>query len=193
MRVRRVQTWTVIGVIDVPAPGRYEVLYSNATGAAIRPLLDDPDAETDITRGIEIDGQQALHACNPCACCSECACQGNGEWCPGCWSFRRWADTNEPALQRYQAACAAPEGWFVVTGSNTVHAVGCSALTGTVNSVIGVLDDGCRHRLGYEPAPPRLVRAEDVRGGRRCRLCAPEISVPTPGTGRFVAGGGRDI
>lgn len=192
MPVRRSEDWRVIGVIEVAEPGRYEVLVNNTSGTAIRPIIDEGDIK-DVLVTIDVDGTQVLHTCIPCTCCGTCACRDGGfELCAGCRAYSTWAQRTEPDLERYQAACADPEGWFVVTGSNTVHAVGCSALAGTVKSVIRVLDDGCQHHYGYEPHPPAPVRADAIRGGKRCRVCSPDITPPTRGTGRFTTGGGRD-
>lgn len=117
MPTRRIQDWHVIGVIDVPAPGRYEVLFSNFSGTAIRPIIDEGETpggvETSVV-AIEVGGTQILHTCSPCACCSACACREGGELYAGCWTYRAWAQKAEPGLQHYQAACAKPEGWFVV-------------------------------------------------------------------------------
>jgi hypothetical protein len=196
MPVRRVQNWYVIGVIDVTAPGRYEVLSSNSSGVAIRPISDENASGADLDARVvtlDVGDTQIFHTCSPCTCCSACACREGRELCAGCVDYRRWAQQAEPDLERYQAACGRPEGWFAVTGSNTVHVVGCSSLASTVNAVIKVLDDGCQHRYGHEPRAPKPVRAEEIRGGRRCRVCVPGISPPTQGTGRFTTGGGRDV
>ncbi|MFF4197960.1 hypothetical protein [Nonomuraea sp. NPDC001831] len=37
MPLRRMSDRHVIGIVDVPAAGRHEVLFSNSSGTAIRP------------------------------------------------------------------------------------------------------------------------------------------------------------
>ncbi|MGW0446188.1 hypothetical protein ACWDWV_12560 [Streptosporangium sandarakinum] len=189
MPMRPTHDWHVLGVVDVAAPGRYEILYSNARGAAVRPIeaADDADRVT-----VPVGATGMVHTCTRCACCAECACQGTGDLCWPCEHFRQWAQTTRPRLDAYLAACAAPEGWFVVSGSNVVHQVGCSALMRTVNEVTRVLDDACPHEQFYDPAPAVPVRAEAIRGGRRCRVCCPDVTPPARGSGRFTVGGGRD-
>ncbi|MCA2230190.1 hypothetical protein [Nonomuraea aurantiaca] len=175
--MRRNEDWYVI---DVAAPGRNEVLVSNTSGAAIRPIVDENDTKDSLVT-IAVDATQILHACIPCTCCGTCACREGGfDLCAKCRAHRTWVLRAEPDLERYQAACAGPEGWFVVTGSNTVHAVGCSSLASTAKSVITVLDNGCQHQYGHEPHQPIPIRADAIRGGKRCRVCSP-TSHPTRG------------
>ncbi|WP_147269033.1 hypothetical protein [Sphaerisporangium album] len=190
MPVRSAQDWHVLGVVDVPGPGRYEILYSNAQGAAVRPI----EAETDDLVTVKVGSTGILHTCNLCSCCQTCACAGTGDLCWPCDRFRRWVHTTGPQLDTYLAACAAPEGWFVETGSRIVHAVGCSALNRTVSEVTRILDDNaCPHDQFYDPAPPVPVRADTIRGGRRCRICCPDITLTPGGSGLFAAGGGREV
>ena len=174
---RSPRQWSVLGVIDITAPGRYEILYSNEQGVAVRqiPAEDNDGALVTMTLG----DTGILHTCTRCSCCGSCACQGKRDHCPGCEDYRRWARQAEPELEAYRAASAEPKDWFVATGSGIVHAAGCSSLASTVRTVTRVLEEGCRHTQYWDLQCPAPVRADQIRSGRRCRTCCPDITVPT--------------
>jgi len=174
---RSPRQWSVLGVIDITAPGRYEILYSDEQGAAVRqiPVAEKGDALVTVALG----NTGILHTCTRCSCCGRCACQGMRDHCAGCEDYRRWAQQAERELDTYRAASAAPKDWFVATGSGIVHAAGCSTLASTVRTVTQVLEDGCQHTQHWEVQCPTPVRADQIRSGRRCRTCCPDITVPT--------------
>lgn len=172
--------WKSLAVVDIDEPGRYEILHQNGIGVGIRKIGENGPGPID-------------HGCTPCSCCDACGCEYNGK-CRGCDDYARWSPGAEAQLQAYLAAVESPEGWFIqnTNGSRLVHAPGCSSHKSSVLMVTAALDAGCTHEdmQGNFPHCPIVIREEELRTGKRCRVCAPEVTPPER-TGKFVAGGSR--
>lgn len=170
VRPPHARQWTVIGTIEVPAPGRYQILARNGGSPLAYVALDG------LAAGELVEGDRLpVHECDICSCCGECGCTGRG-WCAACDRYRRWAEAARPQLSAYLAKVG-HEGWFVQTNGRT-HAVGCSSLKRNVDDVIAGLDEGCQHRGFHEARLPTPARGQELGARRRCRICCPDVIVP---------------
>lgn len=187
--VKRPMRSILIGEISIEEPGRYEVYLANGNVMEVL-RVGDADPSAAAARREAADG--AFHECVSCTCCGECSCAAESRGkCSPCGRFERWSQDAERLLEQYGAALASPEGWFVQSSAGLVHEVRCGSLKSVRRRAEELLEQGCLHRFESEVRPRELLRREQVTGRRRCRVCAPEISLQAPRVGDRRGSDGR--
>ena len=117
------------------------------------------------------------HRCTTCTCCGTCCCHDYSPapgLCPLCGDRAELAK----ALDVYLAA-QVEGGWYVQKphGLEKIHGVGCPTFNGHVRRAVEIVDSPCTHE-GHNLPFPKPIRAEAVKPGERCKVCAPDVTPP---------------